>query len=209
MYNLPHGFYSLVEGDDETIAALVNRGVVLSGHRQLSGGGCTDIYLEMANLSNDGHEIPVVRNLAYLLLRHNPEIRTLVGPETLGAVIAKQAAELMCEISGRSVISVAALHKDQGGKLILASELLKIVPPIAIVDDVTTTLNTNRTVEQALGSLRGGVVAYACVVDRRPPGVETDQPTISLVRANFPYWPPGKCPKHGDQLCLATAPADP
>lgn len=72
----------------------------------------------------------------------------------------------------------------------------------ALIEDVVTTGKSSYETAKILTDGGAEWVAWGCIVDRRPDGVEQDMPLRSLWKVDFPVYEPDSCPLCERQIQL-------
>jgi len=164
-------------------------GALLEGHFILSSGMHSDHYLQCALVLRS----PAVgRKIGRAIARLWPDCRIdlVVGPALGGILVAYAVAE---------ALKTDAIFAERENGVMTLRRGFSIAPGarVLVAEDVITTGGSALEVARLVESSGGAVVGLASIADRTG-GKKLPYDLRSLMRADFPAYPPDQCP-----LCSA------
>lgn len=185
----------------EPLDLLRSSGALLEGHFLLSSGKHSNRYFQCARLLQ--HPDAAAAALAPAAARLKADIASgklgidaIVGPAMGGIVVAY-------ELGRQLGIRAFFTERDDSGAMSLRRGFeVRPGERILIAEDVVTTGKSSGESAAVLEAAGAEVVALACVVDRRAPGVSVDWPLYAACDVSAETWEADACP-----LCAKGLPA--
>jgi orotate phosphoribosyltransferase len=179
---------------EEILAIMKEREVLLEGHFRLSSGRHGDRYLQCARLLQYPEvAAPLCAQLAAMF--SDEGITVVAGPAT-GAIIL--AYEIARALGVKAVFS----ERDNGIMTFRRGFVVKPEDRVLVVEDVITTGGSSKEVIAALNTIGSAVVGVAAIADRSGGQAELGVPLKALVSVDIKSYVPEECP-----LCRQGIPA--
>jgi orotate phosphoribosyltransferase len=185
----------------ELLVLLRESAAMLEGHFLLTSGRHSDRYFQCARLLQYPDKAAealsgVAERLRSDIKAGKIKIDAVAGPAIGGIVVAYELGRQLglpaffTERDDRGAMSLRRGFKVEPGQNILISE------------DVITTGKSLRESAGVLEAAGAKIVALACVVDRRAPGMELPQPLYAACKVDAADWAAADC-----ELCKKGIPA--
>lgn len=187
--------------NEQTLDLLRVSGAMLEGHFLLSSGRHSDRYFQCARLLQYPDRAAqalaaVVSSLKADIASGKLGVDVVVGPAMGGIVVAYELGRQL------GLPAFFTERDDQGTMTLRRGFEIGQGQRILIAEDVVTTGKSSGECAAALEALGGVVVAVACVVDRRAPGISVSWPLYAAAAVQAANWEAGNC-----ELCRQGLPA--
>jgi orotate phosphoribosyltransferase len=184
----------------DTVSLLRESGAMLEGHFLLSSGRHSDRYFQCARLLQYPEKAAAALSATAERIRADMaagklSLDAVVGPALGGILVAY-------ELGRQLGLPAFFTERDDTGRMALRRGF-EVEPGMGllIAEDVVTTGKSSGESAAALESRGGRVLALACLVDRRAPGVSLDWPLYAAARLEAANWEAESC-----ELCAAGIP---
>ncbi len=178
---------------ETTINLLKESKALLEGHFLLSSGRHSNRYFQCARLlqypDKAAQALKVVADqIRDRIQKQELHIDAIVGPAMGGIIVAY-------ELGRQLGLPAFFTERDDTGAMTLRRGF-EVQPGdhILIAEDVVTTGKSSEESAAVLESLGGKVVALACIVDRRAPGVTLRWPLYPACTVTAENWDAAACP---------------
>lgn len=185
---------SRADGVENEIKRMMKEsGAHLEGHFKLTSGLHSGNYVQCALMLR----FPMFaayagEKLAERLAGYKPDV--VLSPALGGLIIGQEVA--------RALGIPHIFCERQDGEMKLRRFPHPGKARFALIEDVVTTGKSSYETAKILTDGGAEWVAWGCIVDRRPDGVEQDMPLRSLWKVDFPVYEPDTCPLCARQLQL-------
>ena len=174
---------------------LQETGAILDGHFILSSGKHAARYIQCAKLLQHPDTTKRVCRTLVKRVKGLRPIDAVVGPALGGIIVSYELAR---------AFGVRGLFTERWeGKTVLRRGFeIASHERVLVAEDVVTTGRSTLEVIDVVKENDGEVIGIACLVDRRPAGIELPYPIISAVKLEIAAYDPTDCP-----LCQTGIPA--
>ena len=147
--------------NDEVLELFVQSGALLHGHFVLTSGRHADTYFEKFDvLRHPAHVEKLCAHIAELVRAKGIEVDVVLGPTTLGIVLAYETAKQLHASAGYG-------EKGPDGKRFLRRpDHLRTGDRVLLVDDVLTTGGSIRECMELVATVGAVLVGVGVLVDR-------------------------------------------
>jgi len=172
--------------EKEILKIFKNTAALLRGHFRLSSGLHSKEYLQCARvLQYPEHAEKLCAQLAAHFKTDGP---TCVVAPALGGVL--------CSYEVARALGLRSLFTERKDGIMVLRRGFEINSEdrVLVVEDVITTGTSTREVLELVKTKKAAVVGVGSIVDRSGKDIDFGVKSISLVRLDFPVFPPEDCP---------------
>ncbi len=174
----------------ESLKILKETDALLEGHFILSSGLHSEKYIQCAQLLSKPKKAKFIcESLAEKIKKNFKKIDLLLSPAVGGIVIGYEIGRILNieTIFAERVNEIFSLRR--GFKINKGQKVL-------ILEDVITTGKSSLECSNLVTKARGGIVGYACLIDRSAGTTNIDKKIISQVEIKIPTYSEENLPKH-------------
>ncbi len=171
---------------EEILKVFKETGALLSGHFKLSSGLHSGDYLQCALVLQ--HPVYTERLCSQLATYFKEDKPTcVVAPALGGVVVSYEVAKAL------RVRSLFTERKD--GKMVLRRGFqIKPDDRVLVVEDVITTGLSTKEVLKVVKSTGATIIGVGSMIDRSGKDIDFGVKSVSLIKLDFPVFPPEECP---------------
>ena len=174
----------------ESLKILKETNALLEGHFILSSGLHSEKYIQCAQLLSKPKKAKFIcESLAEKIRKNFKEIDLLLSPAVGGIVIGYEIGRIL------NIETIFAERVNETFSLRRGFKINK-GQKVLILEDVITTGKSSLECSNLVTKARGGIVGYACLIDRSAGTTNIDKKIISQVEIKIPTYSEENLPKH-------------
>jgi len=174
----------------ESLKILKETDALLEGHFILSSGLHTEKYIQCAQLLSKPKKAKFIcESLAEKIRKNFKKIDLLLSPAVGGIVIGYEIGRIL------NIETIFAERVNETFSLRRGFKINK-GQKVLILEDVITTGKSSLECSNLVTKARGGIVGYACLIDRSAGTTNIDKKIISQVEIKIPTYSEENLPKH-------------
>ncbi len=174
----------------ESLKILKETNALLEGHFILSSGLHSEKYIQCAQLLSKPKKAKFIcESLAEKIKKNFKKIDLLLSPAVGGIVIGYEIGRIL------NIETIFAERVNETFSLRRGFKINK-GQKVLILEDVITTGKSSLECSNLVTKARGGIVGYACLIDRSAGTTNIDKKIISQVEIKIPTYSEENLPKH-------------
>ncbi len=174
----------------ESLKILKETDALLEGHFILSSGLHTEKYIQCAQLLSKPKKAKFIcESLAEKIRKNFKKIDLLLSPAVGGIVIGYEIGRIL------NIETIFAERVNETFSLRRGFKINK-GQKVLILEDVITTGKSSLECSNLVTKARGGIVGYACLIDRSAGTTNIDKKIVSQVEIKIPTYSEENLPKY-------------